>query len=139
MVRLLRALVALALLVPAGVLLAPAAPASAATCGGDWVYRQVHKDVDGRNVAEVNYYKSATKTCFVMESIGPWKGIEKYMSLTVCGDQTCKSNSGQFASYAGPVSHVIANEGNCHQLYLIVREPSGRTLLHTSTWGGSCN
>lgn len=117
---------------------APMAPAQAAQCGGTWVYRNNFRDIDGNLVAQVNFFKSTNGAeCFRMESIGPWEGITKYMSLTVCGS-TCISDSGNFANYAGPVTKNEANR-SCYQLYLIVHEPNGRNIFQQNTFGGSCN
>lgn len=135
MTTLVRALCAT--VVAAFLVAAPATSASADNgCPGDRDSWSTWKDPQGRTVATMESYDIAgsSRNCYALVSRGPYRGIAKYMSLTVCDGDGCRSDAGQYATYAGPIRGEF-----CVSIYMIVRDPAGNTILRDSTFSGSCN
>ena len=122
------------------VVLPQGAAEAAYGCAGGWVSRQPMNDIDGNLVASVERYQTSGGTnCYVLVSRGQYRGVEKYVSITVCDGSaasSCHSNSGSaFGDFAGPVN----TDASCTSAYVIVRDPGGRTILHRRVSVGSCN
>lgn len=138
--RLLCSAVAVVLLTGLVAVLLPQGAAQAAYgCSGAWVSRHPLNDIDGQYVASIERYEGTSSSdCYALVSRGQYAGISKYMSFTVCDGGTaasCHSNSGNFGSYAGPISTPTF----CTTSFVIVRDPGGRTILHRAVYVGSCN
>jgi hypothetical protein len=108
-------------------------------CSGAWVSRGNFNDIDGMSVASIERYEgpAGNTDCYALVSRGQYAGVSKYMSFTVCQDGTaasCRSNSGNFTNYAGPLQAAGCTSG-----YVIIRDPGGRTILHFQVWIGSCD
>lgn len=131
----LRALV-LVPVVAAGLAVLPAAPTFADYgCPGDRDSWREYRNDAGTLAAVAQRYDTADGVCINLVAKNQYFGRPKFMSLTICGADGCKTNEGRFEQYAGP----LYSTSNCVSVHSIMKDGNGGTIMNHRTYLGACN